>query len=131
MARPIRRLMVTAAAAVCMVGLSVPAVGDTRTIKAFGDPGSFHWHPTKRTITTGDKIVWKNTTNTQHKVVAYGGNWSKDSTIAANGGKTSKTFGKTGTFKFRCTIGEGSSSAHSEVSGGQCEGMCGKVKVTN
>ncbi|MGH2729783.1 MAG: cupredoxin domain-containing protein [Actinomycetota bacterium] len=131
MARPIRHLLVTAVAAVCMVGLSAPAIGDTKTIKAFGDPGSFHWHPKSREISKGDKIVWKNTTNTQHKVVAYGDNWSKDSTIAANGGKTSKRFKKTGTFKFRCTIGEGTPSAHSELSGGQCEGMCGKVRVTS
>lgn len=127
----IRRLLVTGVAAACLIALTAPAVGDTKKFKAMGDDygGGWHWMPSKRTIAKGDKIVWKNPTNTQHKVVAYGGKWKKNTTLSPNGGKTKKRFKKTGTFKFRCTINEGTPSAHSSLSGGKCSGMCGKVRV--
>ena len=52
---------------------------------------------------------------------AYGGNWTFSERI--NAGETvSHRFRRTGTFRFFCSI-------HGNVSGGDCTGMCGRVRV--
>lgn len=126
-----RPLFVLILVGVAMVTLAAPSIGDTKRIKAAGAPGNWRWDPTSRAITKGDRVVWKNPTSTGHRVTAFGGNWSKDTAIAAGGGSTSKRFKKTGTFRFRCTVGAGTSTAHSNLSDGTCSGMCGRVRVTN
>lgn len=99
------------------------SIGETSRFKAAGSPGSFHWQPVSRTIDKGEKIVWKNPTSTKHSVTAYGGGWSKDTTIAS-GERTSFKFKKAGTFTFRCKF-------HSTVNNGECSGMCGTVVSKN
>ena len=42
----------------------------------------------------------------------------------APGERTTQTFRKAGTFKYRCTV-----TGHSSVSDGRCVGMCGKVRA--
>lgn len=82
------------------------------------------WNPDFKHVEPGTRVVWKNPTRRVHTVTAYGGGWSKDVTLAKNGGKTAKTFKKEGTFRYRC-------KKHSSVVAGDCSGMCGVVHVAN
>lgn len=79
------------------------------------------FRPARVAVSVGEKVIWRNTGNNAHTVSAYGGNWSKNSTIFS-GERTSKTFAQAGVYKFRCRF-------HSSLVGTQCTGMCGKVTV--
>jgi plastocyanin len=98
----------------------MPAASGATVIRGVSTSNGFRWKPKITNVSQGTKVVWKAITGT-HTVTAYSNNWSKNTTISA-GEKTSFTFKKTGTFKFRCTF-------HSTLSGGKCSGMCGKVVV--
>lgn len=123
--------MPTRAAAIVVVVVATslsfagsPSVADTSRIRAAGSSSSgWRWDPTSRTISLHDRIVWKNPTGKRHTVTAYGGGWSK-STSLDPGERTSKTFHSRGTFKFRCKV-----RGHSTINDGRCVGMCGKVVV--
>jgi plastocyanin len=119
------RIILVTGLAAALVSAPAPSGGATSTIKAKGSPGSFRWDPTFRHITKGDRIKWKNTTETTHHVVAYGGGWNIDRSIAP-GEATKKKFKNTGTYNFRCDI-----VGHSTLNGGDCEGMCGEIHVAN
>ncbi|HEY7400839.1 MAG TPA: plastocyanin/azurin family copper-binding protein [Actinomycetota bacterium] len=97
--------------------LASPAHAANETIKG----NNQKWHPKSVEISVGDKVTWK-AIDTMHTVTAWKGDWTKNTTLSP-GEKTSRTFNKKGTFRFRCTI-------HSSIVMGTCEGMCGKVKVT-
>lgn len=116
-----RALVAVALAVSAVVVIPGTSIGETSRFKAAGSPGSFHWQPTSRTIHKGDRIVWKNPTSASHSVTAYGGGWSKDTTIAS-GERTHFKFRKAGTFHFRCKF-------HSTLTNGACSGMCGTVTV--
>lgn len=122
----VRRLV--AAAVVALAVLAVmpgSSVGATYGVKATGAPGSFEWDPDFRHITKGNRIRWRNSTDYSHRVVAYRGRWSKETTIAP-GESTTKRFRRAGTYKYRCTF-----PAHSTLdSEGMCTGMCGTIHVT-
>ena len=79
------------------------------------------FRPARVTVSVGEKVIWRNTGNNPHTVTAYGGNWSKDSTIF-EGERTSRTFANSGIYRYRCRF-------HSSLDGGQCNGMCGRVTV--
>jgi plastocyanin len=94
------------------------SLGDTFRVKAVdGDD----FRPKTRTVAKGDKVIWKNVDDSPHTVTSYGSNWSKDTFLPA-GERTDKKFRKRGTFKYRCEL-------HSDLDGGQCDGMCGKIVV--
>jgi plastocyanin len=116
-----------AALAVCLLFVFPgTSMGDTFRIKARGSsPADYRWDPSFRHITKGDKVIWKNTTNVTHRVIAYSGRWSKETEVPA-GGTTSKRFKKTGAFLYRCTV-----PGHSTLTNGKCSGMCGEVHVVN
>jgi plastocyanin len=118
------RLAVVVVASLALVAVPSVAGGDTSRVKATGTPGSFKWQPGFKHIYKGDRIVWKNTTSSNHRVVAYSDNWSKNSEIESNGGRTAKKFRKTGSYLYRCTV-----PGHSAVESGECEGMCGEIHV--
>lgn len=121
-----RRATTATAAGVLLLVLIAPAsLGDTATFRAEGCTENPHWEPTRRTISKGDRIVWKNPTSCQHTVNAYGGGWSK-ATALSPGETTAKRFRRTGTYKFRCMT-----AGHSVLEGGVCTGMCGRVRVTS
>jgi plastocyanin len=106
-----------------MVVFAPTSFGDTSRFRAVGCTEDPHWEPTKRAITKGDRIVWKNPTSCNHTVTAYSGRWSKNTTLRP-GDSTRKRFRRTGLYKFRCmTVG------HSAVEDGVCNGMCGRVRV--
>ena len=103
---------------------SVPASADTFRVKATGSEDyGWNWMPATRHLATGDKVVWKNPTDKTHTVTAYGRGWSKNVTLAP-GERTSQSFRKVGTFKYRCTV-----TGHASLNDGKCVGMCGKVRV--
>lgn len=79
------------------------------------------WSPDFKHISPGKRLVWKNPTGKDHTVTAYGGNWSKNTTLTP-GSKTRKKFKREGTYRYRCTI-------HSTLSGDNCSGMCGLIHV--
>lgn len=104
-----------------LMGFAGSAGGASTTIRA---TSSFTWNPNFKHVIKGTKVIWKNPTSIGHRVDAYGANWNKFTNIAP-GAQTSKIFGKTGTFKYRC-----SKPGHSTLSNGTCTGMCGKIHVT-
>ncbi|MEA2497680.1 MAG: Copper binding protein plastocyanin/azurin family [Actinomycetota bacterium] len=101
-----------------LAAVPVASQGATFTVRATGDRT---WKPAGLTVAAGSKVVWKNPSGDRHNVTAYKGAWSKNSTIE-EGERTSFTFKKSGTYKYRCTL-------HSVVDNGVCSGMCGKVRV--
>jgi plastocyanin len=125
--KTISRLLVVAITA-GLVLTPASSLADTKRFRAAGQAGSFRWEPTVRRIAKRDRIVWKNPTGTSHTVTAYGGRWSKN-TLLSPGEKTAKRFRRPGVYKFRCTINAGTPAAHSTLQGGQCSGMCGRVRV--
>ena len=110
-----QRLGVTAAlAASITIATMIPAAAVT-----IGGSGS-QWSPARVSIDRGDRVRWRAVSGT-HTVRAYGGNWTFSERI--NGGESvSRRFRRSGTFRFFCSI-------HGDVSGGDCTGMCGRVRV--
>lgn len=97
------------------------SIGETSKVKAAGSAGSYTWQPKTRKIAADNKVAWKNPTSADHTVTAYGGGWEND--VRLNPGDTARIkFGSAGTYLYRCKL-------HSTMSNGQCNGMCGKVKV--
>ena len=94
-----------------------PSLGDSFTVRARDST----WKPVVREIHKRDRVVWRNPSDRVHTVTAYGSNWEKDTTIVP-GDSTAKRFRRRGTYKYVCTI-------HGDVENGQCEGMCGRIKV--
>lgn len=122
----LRRIAATVLAIGLLGAFPAASSADTFRVRAVGSsPTDFSWDPDFRHIMKGDRIVWKNTTESSHSVVAYRGPWSKETTIAP-AETTSKRFRRTGTFKYRCTR-----PGHSTLTDGTCSGMCGTVHVTN
>lgn len=116
-----KRLGVGVVAAVAVVGLAAPSLGDTTRIKAVKRDGKHVWNKDFVTIDKGDKVVWKNPSDVNHTVTFYEGA-TKDTTIAP-GKRTSKKFTTRGPKYYRCKI-------HSTLSDGECNGMCGHVHVS-
>lgn len=117
-------VIVLVAVAMSLLFAGTPSVADTSRIKAAGSSSSgWRWDPASRSISPGDRIVWKNPTGKRHTVTAYGGGWSKSTTIDP-GERTSQRFSSRGTYKFRCIV-----QGHSALNDGRCVGMCGKVVV--
>lgn len=113
--RSLRPLLSLVIAVSAVVAFAAPAQA-AEVVKAT----NFRFRPKSLSVTPGTKVVWK-ATQGNHTVTAYGGGWSKNKAIA-QGTKTGFTFGSTGTYKYYCRI-------HAGVSGGTCNGMCGKVVV--
>lgn len=118
-----RRLLVLLVALAAVFAFAAPSMGDTYRIKARGEPGTFRWRPAEQHGSKGDRIVWKNPTDVAHTVTAYSNNWSKDVTVRP-GERVSKRFRRKGAYLYRCTR-----PGHSTLSGGDCNGMCGKIHI--
>jgi plastocyanin len=110
-----QRLGVTAAlAASITIATMIPAAAVT--IRGSGS----QWSPSRVSIDRGDRVRWRAVSGA-HTVRAYGGNWTFSERINA-GESVSHRFRRSGTFRFFCSI-------HGDVSGGDCTGMCGRVRV--
>jgi plastocyanin len=116
-----RHLVITAAVVALALGPALPAQASTLIqAKGIACASSARYVPSSVSVAKGTTVVWKSVCN-KHTVTAYGGNWSKDTTIA-KGQTTSRKFTSNGTFRFRCRF-------HSSLSSGVCSGMCGRVSV--
>jgi plastocyanin len=100
--------------------VAIPGASQSATFAVKATDGK-DWKPASLTVARGSKVVWKNPTGATHNVTAYKGSWSKSTTLES-GEHTSKTFRRSGTYKYRCTI-------HSSIENGKCDGMCGKIRV--
>lgn len=113
--------------AIAAVGVLTLAVAPSPTLAAkarIKATSSRNWSPEFKHVRPGTRVIWKNPTGTTHTVTAYGGGWSKNSTVAANGGRTSKRFRKEGAYRYRCT-------RHSTLIAGDCDGMCAVIHVAD
>lgn len=115
-----KRLGVGVAAAVAVVGLAAPSLGDTTRVRAVKKDGKFVWNKANFSVANGDKVVWKNPTDVNHTVTFYSGA-TKNTTINP-GERTSKKFTTRGAKYYRCTL-------HSTLNDGDCNGMCGHIHV--
>ena len=99
--------------------LAIPGTssGAGKTVNA---TDSRTWSPSSVSIGKGGKVTWRNNSDDDHNLVAYGG-WKMSQTLN-EGQSASKRFTKAGTYAYRCTL-------HSELDGKRCTGMCGKVRV--
>src|SRR3990170_6677691 len=125
--KPFARLLIGAVAAATIFAPGA-SIAETKRFRAAGSAGNWRWEPSVRRIVRGDRIVWRNPTNVTHTVTAYRCRWSKNVRLEP-GERTRKRFRRRGVYKFRCTIGAGTSFAHSTLQDGVCSGMCGKVRV--
>lgn len=115
---PMRRHLRILVVAVAVALLAAPAIGAPVRVRATSDST---WSPFRQRSAPGQRVVWTNPTGIDHTVTAYGGNWSKNVTIAS-GERTGKVFRRTGRFRYRCKI-------HSHLAGTECHGMCGVIRV--
>ncbi|MEX0755015.1 MAG: hypothetical protein WD206_01220 [Actinomycetota bacterium] len=114
----VRRLALVAAVVAVVLALALPASAAT-VVKL---TNTNRYKPGTAQIAKGGRIKWNNVSSRKHNVVAYGG-WSYKTTLPS-GDTAVRRFTTKGTFKYRCTIG-----THSNLSGGNCTGMCGTIKV--
>jgi plastocyanin len=117
----VRLAMALTLALAGVVGVPGTSIGETSNVKAAGSAGSYTWKPKVRKIAADDRVLWKNPTSADHTITAYSGDWNDD--VRLNPGDRLRIkFGSAGTYLYRCKL-------HSTLSNGECNGMCGKVKV--
>jgi plastocyanin len=90
--------------------------------------GGLKYSPKTAHVKKGKKIKWTNQATGTHTVSFYkkpSGSDVKSFTLSAGASKKREA-DKTGTYKYRCLI-----ASHSDLDGGQCTGMCGKLKIHN
>lgn len=113
-----RRFLPVALVVATVVALAATAAfADTYRVRA----RRHSWDPAIRRVVRGDRVLWTNPTTQDHNVVAYRGEWTKN-TYLDPGERSTKRFWRVGTYKYRCTL-------HSGMLEGQCDGMCGVVRV--
>jgi plastocyanin len=110
-----RRPMLVLALVLSVLSIATPAHAGP-LIRGSG----VRWTPARVVVDRGTTVRWKAVGGTHH-LRAFGGNWTFDRALPA-GTTVRRRFGKTGTFRFYCTI-------HATISQGRCTGMCGRVRV--
>ena len=106
--------------ALALLGTLTLALGPTAQAAELVRASDFRFRPKALDVAKGAKVVWK-AVEGSHTVTAYKGRWDKNKVIDA-GERTSFTFDRRGTYKYRCRF-------HSTLVDGVCSGMCGKVIV--
>lgn len=101
-----------------VAGLTIAAAAPAAAVTIRGS--GTRWTPATVNINRGDRVRWRAVSG-HHTVTAYGGNWSYNQQLHM-GSSVSRRFSMSGTFRFYCR-------RHGSVSGGNCSGMCGKVRV--
>jgi plastocyanin len=102
--------------------LPASSQGETFKVRMAGSFPDFRYDPDVRRILKRDRINFKNPEDqVTHTVSAYGGNWNFDKTLSG-GENVIKRFRRRGLFKYRCRF-------HAEIKSGECEGMCGRIRV--
>lgn len=95
--------------------------GRSETVKISGRYGTFKFNPRNASVEQGTKVIWKNPTNVDHTVTAYGHGWTKDTALSSDD-TTSFRFNRSRTYKYYCTL-------HGTLTSGDCSDMCGKIVV--
>ena len=113
-----RRVAASGLALASLIVFAGPSYGGKSTVKATDNES---WSPAKISVAKGTKVVFKNPSGDDHDFTSYSGKWTKSASLE-EGQKTSFTFKKAGTYKYRCT-------RHSKMGGIKCSGMCGQVSV--
>ena len=113
-------LLVMGLSLALLVAVGGTALGAIRVVKTVDGN---QWQPKTKSIARNDSIKWKNADNVTHNVKAIDlkKDWNFFETLSP-GETVKRKFGKTGNYQYRCTL-------HSSVSGGQCNGMCGVIRV--
>lgn len=114
-----KRTLAAAASAALVMLVPTAALSATKTVTARASS----WGPARVEIKKDDRVTWTNPSSSFrfHTITSASNNWTK-STRLAPGDSSSKRFRQTGRYKFRCL-------EHSVMVDGQCDGMCGVVKV--
>lgn len=117
-----RRSLAVLAATCIALSLVVSSSVSAATFRVRGvtDNGG-RWRPRSISIPVGSKIVWKMVEGS-HNVKAISNHWNKDTNNLPAGTRTSFTFNRRGTYRYRCEL-------HSTFLNGDCNGMCGRVVV--
>jgi plastocyanin len=119
--RRLRSLAVLAATCIALsLVMSSSVSAATFRVRGVTDNGG-RWRPRSISIPVGSKVVWKMVEGS-HNVTATSNNWNKSTNLLGPGSRTSFTFRRGGTYRYRCTF-------HSTFSNGNCSGMCGRVVV--
>ena len=93
-----RSIAVAALAAVTVLGLaSAVALAETKTVTIAGTT-TFSFRPASLTVTVGDTVEWKNTTEAPHTVTSDAGG------PLDGGGNYTFTFDTAGTFAYHCNF---------------------------
>ena len=110
-------------------GAAKRATPKTTTVEASGGPGpySWEWSPADVTISKGEVVRWKNTTDVTHHLKSWDGPWDLSKNLDT-GSTTAMRFKKPGVYRYWCdTI------THADVFyvGYEriCTGMCGTITV--
>ena len=112
------------------LGSVAPAAGakaKTHKVSATGNFPAFRFDPDSVEISVGDKVLWTNTTSSEHHIQPYSGPWAEGTHlhIDADGGKAWFRFTKPGEYKYYCDI-----AFHGQLlPGGICVGQCGSITV--
>lgn len=115
-----KRRLVVGLIVLAIVAMSGVAFAATRVVKATsGDK----WNPAHLYISKGDAVQFRNPSSRVHDLKSTTKNWTYRRVLDP-GERATRTFGKTGFFKYRCL-------RHSGVVNGVCQGMCGFIHVAN
>ena len=117
-----RRLLVILTLA-GVLPLAFPQGADAATVGVRGILGSsgYVWSPKAKTIAKGTTVRWRSVEGS-HTVKSRGTNWSFFRSVPL-GSSTTRTFRRSGVFRYYCTI-------HGSIVNGVCSGMCGKIVVS-
>jgi len=116
-----KRIAVLALAVGLTLGTSGAADAVTVGVRGIFNGTRFVWSPKARSIVPGTTIRWR-AIDGSHNVKSRGSNWSYFRNLPS-GTSVNRTFNRTGTFRYYCTI-------HGSVSSGVCRGMCGRIVVS-
>jgi plastocyanin len=103
--------------------LASAGIADAVTVGVRGifNGTSYVWKPKTRPVARGTTVRWK-AVDGSHTVKSRGANWSYFRNLPA-GTSVTRTFNRSGKFRYYCTI-------HGSVSNGVCTGMCGRIVVS-
>jgi plastocyanin len=120
--RRLRSLVVLAATCLALsLVMSSSVSAATFRVRARLTDNGYRWRPAAISVPRGSKVVWKMVEG-WHNVTATSNNWNKNTSLLGPGSRTSFTFRRNGTYRYRCSV-------HSGFSNGNCTGMCGRVVV--
>ena len=80
-----------------------PVLASSATVRMTEVDERYHFSPQSVTVSAGDTVTWRNTTDALHTVTSNSGGELDSSTIG-EGDTFSHTFSAVGTFSYHCTV---------------------------